>query len=103
MRIAYLDCFAGISGDMFLGALLDAGLPPNLLHEAAAALNLGATLQIENVDRSGITSTKVHVLENGHLAEDQTHNHTHENAHTHSHAEASATGSASEAPQPHTH
>ncbi len=102
MRIAYLDCFAGISGDMFLGALLDAGLPPNVLHQAAAALNLGATLQIENVDRSGITSTKVHVLENGHLAQVQTHNHehthteahthSHEQTHTHSHTEAHASG-----------
>ena len=75
MRIAYLDCFAGISGDMFLGALLDAGLDPQLLHDAVAALDLGATLEIAKVDRSGITSTKVHVLDHGHLAEAQAHSH----------------------------
>jgi uncharacterized protein (TIGR00299 family) protein len=69
MRIAYLDCFAGISGDMFLGALLDAGVPPHVLHDAVAALSLGATLKIETVDRSGISSTKVHVMEGSELAE----------------------------------
>jgi len=115
MRIAYLDCFAGISGDMFLGALLDAGLPPGVLHETVAALNLGASLQIEPVDRSGITSTKVHVLENGHLAEDQTqthqhshehthteaHTHSHGETHTHSHSEAHASASDTQAADPH--
>lgn len=63
MRIAYLECFAGISGDMFLGALLDAGVPLAVLEDATHALNLAASLRIETVDRSGIAATKVHVLE----------------------------------------
>ena len=73
MRIAYLDCFAGISGDMFLGALIDAGVPLEVLERATAALQLGASLRVETVDRSGISSTKVHVMEGERLAEDASH------------------------------
>jgi len=38
MRIAYLECFSGMSGDMFLGALVDAGVPAHVLEETVAAL-----------------------------------------------------------------
>src|SRR5258708_15490598 len=91
MRIAYLDCFAGISGDMFLGALVDAGLDPAVLHQTTAALNLNATLKIEKVDRSGISSTKVHVYEGAKLAEQPHHPSpedtpsSHQQTHTHQH------------------
>jgi uncharacterized protein (TIGR00299 family) protein len=69
MRIAYLDCFAGISGDMFLGALFDAGVPLAVMQEATRALKLGASLKVEKVDRSGISSVKVHVLEGDKVAD----------------------------------
>src|SRR5437899_2206575 len=49
MRIAYLECFSGVSGDMFLGALIDAGVPPRLLEETVAVLNVGARLEISRV------------------------------------------------------
>jgi hypothetical protein len=41
MKIAYLDCFSGISGDMFLGALIDCGFPRKLLKKELAGLSLG--------------------------------------------------------------
>lgn len=63
MRIAYLDCFSGISGDMFIGALIDAGVSPRVLEDAVAALNIGAGLRISRVNRSGIMATKVDVIE----------------------------------------
>jgi uncharacterized protein (TIGR00299 family) protein len=65
MRIAYLDCFSGISGDMFLGALLDAGVPVPLLESTVAALNVGARLEASRVSRSGISALKVDVYCHG--------------------------------------
>lgn len=65
MRIAYLDCFSGISGDMFLAALLDAGVSANILEDAVSTLAVGARLEISRVNRSGISATKVDVVANG--------------------------------------
>ncbi len=65
MRIAYLDCFSGISGDMFLGALVDAGVPAKLLEDTVAALEIGAELKISRVSRGGISATKVDVYAHG--------------------------------------
>ena len=65
MRIAYLDCFSGISGDMFLGAMVDAGAPFELLQEIVAQLNIGASLELSRVDRTGISAVKVDVIVRG--------------------------------------
>jgi pyridinium-3,5-bisthiocarboxylic acid mononucleotide nickel chelatase len=98
---------------MFLGALLDAGVPLEVLEGATAALGVGASLKVEQVDRSGIACTKVHVLEgtalegqsavleqgatSGYTMQPKTQHlhkgghahshgpHTHDEAHTHSH------------------
>ncbi|MGE5204468.1 MAG: nickel pincer cofactor biosynthesis protein LarC [Chlamydiota bacterium] len=65
MRIAYLDCFSGISGDMFLGALVDAGVPAELLERIVEALGVEARLEIRRVSRSGISAVKVDVYSHG--------------------------------------
>ena len=88
MRIAYLDCFSGISGDMFLGALLDAGVSPALLEKTVAALDVGARLEIGRVERSGISATKVDVIVGGEkdkprAAKGKAHDHGHEHGHGH--------------------
>lgn len=63
MRIAYFDCIAGISGDMILGALLDAGLPETALRERLAALRLtGFELRCQRVLKGGFGATQVDVL-----------------------------------------
>ena len=98
MRIAYLDCFAGISGDMLLGALVDAGVPYAVLEQATAALKLGASLRFEIVDRSGISATKVHVLDGDSLAEQAPANETvqaepkHQGRHAHPHSTQGESG-----------
>ena len=50
---------------MFLGALVDAGVPARLLEQTVAALNIGARLEISRVKRNGISATKVDVFSHG--------------------------------------
>jgi uncharacterized protein (TIGR00299 family) protein len=101
MRIAYLECFSGISGDMFLGALVDAGVPFSVLENAVTALNVGARLESRKVMRGGLTGTKVDVItdethehDHTHPVQDHQHEHphTHEHPHSHSHSRADEHG-----------
>jgi hypothetical protein len=109
MRIAYLECFSGISGDMFLGALVDSGVPPKVLEDTVAALGVGARMEISRVLRSGISATKVDLrvagekdmpreefwaresaaraaAEESAQQHDRHHHHGHEHPHAHEHS-----------------
>lgn len=61
MKILYIDAFSGISGDMTVGALLDAGAGFSDLEAALSALSLGATFRAEKTKRRGIAATKFYV------------------------------------------
>ena len=88
MRIGYLECFSGISGDMLLGALVDAGVPFSHLEETAAALNIGARLEMRKVMRGGLTGTKIDVHTSEHQHEDTHDEHSHESHEHHDHGHA---------------
>jgi hypothetical protein len=122
MRIAYLECFSGMSGDMFLGALIDAGVPQQKLEETVAALKLGARLEISRVVRSGISATKVDVWVDGekdlpreaYWEQQERHSHSHEHSghehtehghehHGHSHSHPGKTRTGVSEPHGHSH
>ncbi|MBX6315855.1 MAG: nickel pincer cofactor biosynthesis protein LarC [Isosphaeraceae bacterium] len=73
MRVAYFDCFSGISGDMTLGALVDAGVDPRALQAAVASLGLPCELTFETVRRGGFRAIHAQVKA------------PHEHAHRHLH------------------
>ncbi|NDV19453.1 nickel pincer cofactor biosynthesis protein LarC [Pseudodesulfovibrio sp. JC047] len=110
MNILYYECFAGISGDMNLAAMIDLGVPPEFLRTELSKLGLDHEfdVQVTAASRQGICGTRVDVvLKNqpeGHVHEEQasihgqtqthhhgdgdghTHDHVHEHEHTHEHA-----------------
>ena len=90
MRLGYLEAFSGISGDMVLGAFVQAGVAEELLRETLAALKVGATLDIRTVDRGGISAVKVDVLVKGHAAERGHHHHHHHEHDEHEHRSLTA-------------
>ena len=91
-RLLYFDCFSGISGDMVLGALIDAGLPIADLKRALGSLAMpGCEVSAARVLRAGVSATKFNVHdasghdhdEHGH--HDAEHHHDHGGHHEHHH------------------
>lgn len=85
MKIAYFDCFSGVSGDMILGALVDAGLPIEYLQKELNSLSVRHEFEITSrkIQKHSITATKVdvHVM-NGHThAGHSRHHHGHHHPH----------------------
>ena len=102
MRVLYLDCFSGISGDMTLGALLDLGLDSNLFLTELSKLKVdGYHVEIKKVVKSGITGTDVNVvLDDEHSHE---HDHSHEHGHSHEHDHSHEHGHSHEHDHSHEH
>ena len=73
MRVAYFDCFSGISGDMTLGALVDAGVDPRAIQGAIAGLGLPCELTFETVRRAGFRATHARVV----APQEHAHRHLH--------------------------
>lgn len=74
MKILYYDCFAGISGDMNLGAMIDAGVPADYLIREISKLGVkGYSIEVSNSLKMGISGTKVTV----HLEQKNDHAHKH--------------------------
>ncbi|MGE7637120.1 LarC family nickel insertion protein [Peribacillus frigoritolerans] len=86
MRTLYFDCFSGISGDMVIGALIDAGADPVQMEEELKKLNMDEEYNLSwgKVVKNGITSTKFDVILTS--KSDQTHEHSHSHEHEHSHS-----------------
>ncbi|MDR2370836.1 MAG: nickel pincer cofactor biosynthesis protein LarC [Treponema sp.] len=88
MKTLHFDCFAGISGDMTLGALVDLGVDRGeLVHELEKLGLEGWKLDFVRDERNGVTGTRaiVDTGENHHAHHDHDHDHEHEHDHDHDH------------------
>lgn len=77
MKVCYIDAFSGISGDMTVGALLDAGAPADALLDALLSLNTGARYEVEKTRRGGMTASKFRVILPEAAAGAHAHSHRH--------------------------
>ena len=100
MKVLYFDCFSGASGDMIVGALVDAGVPLEDIRRALGSLSIGdEAVWVERVTRAGMGATKFCVRGED-VPDGDTHEHVHDHAHDHDHPSHSAS---SDAPSHHSH
>jgi pyridinium-3,5-bisthiocarboxylic acid mononucleotide nickel chelatase len=101
VKTLYLDLFSGISGDMFIGAMIDLGVDAHALEHELEKLHVGGYhLHAVRKQKSAIEGVKfdVHLSEHGHVGDshghghDHSHGHGHGHAHDHSHAHAHEPG-----------
>jgi len=87
MKILYYDCFAGISGDMNLGAMIDLGVDPSYIKKELSKLPVhGYEIQIGTDTRKGISGTRVQVIiDSDHQHPDESHHHQGHGEHSHHH------------------
>lgn len=114
MTVAYFDCFSGVSGDMLLGALVDAGLDAAALQAEVDRLEVGAVLRCSEVMRCGLRATRVVVEFAGRPVTTQSERHLDEptrahqqvgddEGHGHRHDHDHANGHGPRGDQPHRH
>src|SRR5438132_6208010 len=61
MKVAHFDCFSGISGDMTLAALIDAGVDADAIRQAISSLGLPIRMEVEKVRKGGFAATQVRI------------------------------------------
>ena len=87
MKTLFIDCFAGIAGDMFMGAMLDLGVPLNAFENRMKGLRFHEyEFDVKKTRKSGFAGTDAKVIvKHAHHHEHETHGHVFEHGHHHEH------------------